>query len=178
MNRSLRDDDIAELAAAVESDSAILMVQDTENGPWCDYAELDLSIYTSIHIKGVSDTRFWCQVAGRSPKTKSDHIQLLPIEPPQEEDGATGSAKEYEFEPNPEDLLGLLLPKYLLTVTFQALLESSASEHGSRMTAMSNATDNAGKMIGELTLTANRVRQASITTEILEIVAGAEALKN
>jgi F-type H+-transporting ATPase subunit gamma len=88
-------------------------------------------------------------------------IQLLPIEPPK-----------------PEDLLTLLLPKYLLTVTYQALLESSASEHGSRMTAMSSATDNAGKMIGELTLTANRVRQAAITTEILEIVAGAEALKS
>ncbi|MBA4294258.1 ATP synthase F1 subunit gamma [bacterium] len=106
-------------------------------------------------------------------------IQLLPIEPPQLEEGeAAAQGKEYAFEPKPEDLLTLLLPKYLLTVTYQALLESSASEHGSRMTAMSSATDNAGKMIGELTLTANRVRQAAITTEILEIVAGAEALKS
>lgn len=105
-------------------------------------------------------------------------IQLLPIEPPQTDAVETGSSKSYGFEPAPEDLLALLLPKYLLTVTYQALLESSASEHGSRMTAMSSATDNAGKMIGELTLTANRVRQAAITTEILEIVAGAEALKN
>ncbi len=105
-------------------------------------------------------------------------IQLLPIEPPQTEEIESGSAKSYGFEPAPEELLALLLPKYLLTVTYQALLESSASEHGSRMTAMSSATDNAGKMIGELTLTANRVRQAAITTEILEIVAGAEALKN
>lgn len=102
-------------------------------------------------------------------------VQLLPIEPPEVE-GEVGGSKEYDFEPAPEELLSLLLPKYLLTVTYQAMLESSASEHGSRMTAMSNATDNAGKMIGELSLKANRVRQASITTEILEIVAGAEAL--
>ncbi len=104
-------------------------------------------------------------------------VQLLPIEPPTV-DGEVGGSKEYDFEPGPEELLSLLLPKYLLTVTYQAMLESSASEHGSRMTAMSNATDNAGKMIGELSLKANRVRQASITTEILEIVAGAEALTN
>lgn len=101
-------------------------------------------------------------------------IQLLPIEPPQEEEG---SSKDYQFEPDPAELLGLLLPKYVLTVVLQCMLEASASEHGARMTAMSNATDNAGKMIGELTLTANRARQAGITTEILEIVAGAEALK-
>lgn len=100
-------------------------------------------------------------------------VQVLPIEPPT----GDGAAKEYEFEPQPEKLLSLLLPKYLLTVVLQAMLESSASEHGARMTAMSSATDNAGKMIGDLTLTANRVRQASITKEILEIVAGAEALK-
>lgn len=106
-------------------------------------------------------------------------VQLLPIEPPTSaEQAVDGSGKEYDFEPGPDELLGLLLPKYLLTVTYQALLESSASEHGARMTAMSNATDSAGKMIGELTLTANRVRQAGITKEILEIVGGAEALNS
>lgn len=107
-------------------------------------------------------------------------VQILPIEPPTATDAdvVAGPSKEYEFEPDPTDLLALLLPKYLLTVIWQALLESAASEHGARMTAMSNATDNAGKMIGELTLTANRARQAGITKEILEIVGGAEALKN
>ncbi len=107
-------------------------------------------------------------------------VQILPIEPPTATDAdvVAGPSKEYEFEPDPTDLLALLLPKYLLTVIWQALLESTASEHGARMTAMSNATDNAGKMIGELTLTANRARQAGITKEILEIVGGAEALKN
>lgn len=108
-------------------------------------------------------------------------VQLLPIEPPaQDSTGSkaeTGSSKEYIFEPDAESLLGFLLPKYLLTIIFQSLLEASASEHGARMTAMTSATDNAGKMIAGLTLTANRVRQAGITKEILEIVAGAEALK-
>jgi F-type H+-transporting ATPase subunit gamma len=102
-------------------------------------------------------------------------VQVLPIEPPK---GEAKSGKTYEFEPEPEALLNLLLPKYLLTIVLQAMLESSASEHGARMTAMTSATDNAGKMIDSLTLTANRVRQASITKEILEIVAGAEALKS
>lgn len=107
-------------------------------------------------------------------------VQLLPIEPPAGDDESTNGgpvSKDYNFEPDAAGLLDFLLPKYLLTVIFQAMLESSASEHGARMTAMTSATDNAGKMIGGLTLTANRVRQAGITKEILEIVGGAEALK-
>ncbi|MCW5936463.1 MAG: ATP synthase F1 subunit gamma [Fimbriimonadaceae bacterium] len=107
-------------------------------------------------------------------------VQLLPIEPPRAEENeaaAAGASKEYKFEPEPVELLALLLPKYLLTVVYQAMLEASASEHGARMTAMTSATDNAGKMIADLTLSANRARQAGITKEILEIVAGAEALK-
>ena len=96
------------------------------------------------------------------------------------EEGAASSAgaKDYEFEPDPASLLGELLPKYVLTIIFQAMLESTASEHGSRMTAMTSATDNAGKMIQNLTLKANRERQAGITKEILEVVGGAEALKS
>ncbi|MCG9894304.1 MAG: F0F1 ATP synthase subunit gamma [Fimbriimonadaceae bacterium] len=104
-------------------------------------------------------------------------VQILPIEPPEVDDSSSVAGKEYAYEPDPKELLGLLLPKYILTQVLQCMLESSASEHGARMTAMSNATDNAGKMINDLTLTANRARQAGITTEILEIVAGAEALK-
>lgn len=126
------------------------------------------------------DAVFVCYSKFYSPiRQEPQVVQLLPIEPPQA-DGAEASAgaKQYDYEPSAEELLGLLLPKYLLTVTFQALLESSASEHGARMTAMSNATDNAGKMIGDLTLTANRMRQTAITTQILEIVGGAEALKS
>ncbi len=101
-------------------------------------------------------------------------VQLLPIEPPA---GETASSS-YEFEPEPEELLGSLLPRYFQTLLWQSMLEATASEFGSRMTAMTAATDNAGKMIQNLTLRANRERQASITKEILEVVGGAEALKS
>jgi F-type H+-transporting ATPase subunit gamma len=106
-------------------------------------------------------------------------VQLLPIEPPAQEGGSSsGPSVEYEFEPSPEALLNTLLPRYFLTLLWQAMLESTASEFGARMTAMTLATDNAGKMIQKLTLTANRERQAAITKEILEVVGGAEALKS
>jgi len=102
-------------------------------------------------------------------------VQLLPIEPPAAEE-ATGSTN-VAFEPNAEAVLDALLPRYFQTLVWQSLLEGTASEFGARMTAMTSATDNAGKMIQNLTLKANRERQAGITTEILEVVGGAEALK-
>jgi len=102
--------------------------------------------------------------------------QILPIEPPAVEEGADQHTLSFEFEPEPTELLGKLLPRYLLTLVYQSLLEATASEHGSRMTAMTSASDNAGKMIRELTLTANKIRQTAITKEILEVVGGAEAL--
>ncbi|MBM3668111.1 MAG: ATP synthase F1 subunit gamma [Actinobacteria bacterium] len=80
------------------------------------------------------------------------------------------------YEPEPEELLADLVPEYAQLTVFRALLESTASEHGSRMTAMRNAADNAKEVIGDLTLEMNRVRQAEITQEILEVVGGAEAL--
>ena len=102
-------------------------------------------------------------------------VKLLPIETPAA--STDSSALDYIFEPQPEILLGELLPRYVVNQVYQALLESVASEHGSRMTSMSSATDNAGKMISSLTLSLNRARQAGITKEISEIVGGAEALK-
>ncbi|MDI9636546.1 ATP synthase F1 subunit gamma [Kamptonema cortianum] len=135
------------------------------------------SVLEELFTSGQVDAVHLCYSKFYSPiRQEPQIVQLLPIEPPTGEE-STGS-KEYDFEPGPEELMALLLPKYLLTVNYQAMLESAASEHGARMTAMSNATDNAGKMISELSLTANRVRQATITKEILEIVGGAEALKN
>lgn len=104
-------------------------------------------------------------------------VQLLPIEPPQQEGGTHGPNLDFQFEPDPSTLLNTLLPRYFFTLIWQALLEASASEHGARMTAMTSATDNAGKMIETLTLKANRERQAGITSQIMEIVGGAEALK-
>lgn len=84
---------------------------------------------------------------------------------------------DYIFEPSAKEILDLLLPKYINNTMYSVLLESKASEFGSRMTAMDNATKNANEMIDDLTLKYNRARQAAITTEITEIVGGAEALK-
>ena len=80
------------------------------------------------------------------------------------------------YEPGPEEILQRLLPDFVEITVFRALLESTASEHGARMTAMRSASENANEMIDDLTLEANRVRQAEITQEIMEVVAGAEAL--
>jgi F-type H+-transporting ATPase subunit gamma len=90
-----------------------------------------------------------------------------------EEDALRG---DFIFEPEPEEILARLLPVYLETELYRALLESTASEHGARMTAMRNASKNAGELIDSLTLAMNRARQAEITQEILEVVAGADAL--
>ncbi len=104
-------------------------------------------------------------------------VQVLPLETPKSETASAGPKADYIFEPNAEEILGSLLPRYVDTLVYQAIIESIASEHGARMTSMSSATDNAGKMISGLTLTLNRARQAAITKEIAEIVGGAEALK-
>ncbi len=90
-----------------------------------------------------------------------------------EEDASRG---DFIFEPEPEEILARLLPVYLETELYRALLESAASEHGARMTAMRNASKNAEELIDNLTLAMNRARQAEITQEILEVVAGADAL--
>lgn len=103
--------------------------------------------------------------------------QLLPIAAPQVDEKKAGSAVEYLYEPNRDQLLADLLPRFLATKVWRAMLESVASEHGARMSAMDNATSNAKDMIGKLTLQYNRTRQAAITKELMEIVSGAEALK-
>jgi F-type H+-transporting ATPase subunit gamma len=81
-----------------------------------------------------------------------------------------------EYEPSPEEILRRLVPDYVEISLYRALLESTASEHGARMTAMRNASENAGELIEDLTLEMNRARQAEITQEIMEVVAGAESL--
>jgi len=99
--------------------------------------------------------------------------QMLPVEAPESEGN---SNTEYIFQPGKEELLETLIPSALKTQFYKALLDSNASEHGARMTAMHKATDNAGDLLDDLKLTYNKARQAAITTEILEIVGGAEAL--
>jgi F-type H+-transporting ATPase subunit gamma len=118
-----------------------------------------------------------------SPLTQRVVVEdVLPIPRTALEDEEEKSAYEialegdFIYEPEPEDILKRLLPTYLETTIYRALLESAASEHGARMTAMRNASKNAGELIDRLTLDMNRARQAEITQEILEVVAGADAL--
>ena len=101
--------------------------------------------------------------------------QLVPVPPPEGEAIDLGGAA-YEFEPDEETILARLLPQALAVQVYRALLESAAGEHGARMTAMDNATRNAGDMIKRLTLNYNRARQANITKELIEIISGAEAV--
>jgi F-type H+-transporting ATPase subunit gamma len=103
--------------------------------------------------------------------------QLIPFAVPEvEEDEEGGASGVYDYEPEEAEILAELLPRNLGVQVFRALLESFASEQGARMTAMDNATRNAGDMIDGLTLTYNRTRQAQITKELIEIISGAEAL--
>ena len=92
------------------------------------------------------------------------------------DDGADHKRALVEYEPDPEEILGRLVPAYVEISIYRALLESTASEHGARMTAMRNASENANDIIDDLTLQMNRERQAEITQEIMEVVAGAESL--
>ncbi len=100
---------------------------------------------------------------------------FLPISATDEESNENNTT-DYIFEPSQKEIMQTLIPKVLKTQFFKALLDSYASEHGARMTAMHKATDNAGELLNDLKLTYNKARQAAITNEILEIVGGAEAL--
>ena len=99
--------------------------------------------------------------------------QIIPLN---NEDDENGSDESYEFEPDEDEILSNLLPKNISTQIFKAMLENSASEQGSRMSAMDNATRNAGEMVDKLTIEYNSSRQAAITKELIEIVSGAESL--
>ena len=100
--------------------------------------------------------------------------QIIPLKTSEAEENS--SADNYEFEPDEDEILSNLLPKNISTQIFKAMLENSASEQGSRMSAMDNATRNAGEMVDKLTIEYNRSRQAAITKELIEIISGAESL--
>jgi F-type H+-transporting ATPase subunit gamma len=102
---------------------------------------------------------------------------LIPVEIPERAEDA-GPRADYIYEPDPESVLDALLPRYVETQVYQAVLENKASEYSAKMIAMQNATKAAGDFIDSLTLFANKVRQAGITTELMEIVTGAEALRS
>jgi F-type H+-transporting ATPase subunit gamma len=113
----------------------------------------------------------WVSVLRQEPVVRP----LLPVELPQAAEGRV--AADYLYEPGPEAVLDALLPRYVETQVYQAVLENKASEHSARMIAMQNATNAAGDIIQSLSLTANKARQAGITTELMDIVGGAEALR-
>jgi F-type H+-transporting ATPase subunit gamma len=106
---------------------------------------------------------------------KPTGLQLVPVQPPDAE-ASTKPQASYEYEPGEEELLGPLIERNIATQIFRGLLENAASEQGARMSAMDNATRNAGDMINKLTIRYNRQRQANITKELIEIISGAEAL--
>ena len=124
---------------------------------------------------GLYDEVYLVYTYFRSPINQHPtHLKLLPAQAPQ---AAEEAARDFIFEPSAESVLTVLLPRYLETVIYGGLMQSAASELGSRMTAMGSATDNAEELIHKLVLNYNKVRQATITREISEIVGGAEALK-
>ncbi|MEM6650618.1 MAG: F0F1 ATP synthase subunit gamma, partial [Pseudomonadota bacterium] len=102
--------------------------------------------------------------------------QIIPARPPAQSEDAPLSTTPYEYEPEEDAILNALLPRYVAVQVFRALLENVASEQAASMTAMDNATRNAGELIDKLNLQYNRARQAQITTELVEIIAGAESV--
>jgi F-type H+-transporting ATPase subunit gamma len=101
--------------------------------------------------------------------------QLVPVLPAPADEGPQTEG-DYIYEPDARDVLERFMPEYLMSQVYEALLENQASEHSARMIAMRNASTSAGDVIRELSLTANKVRQAGITRELMEIIGGAEAL--
>lgn len=128
------------------------------------------------YLDGNYDEVFFLFNAFRSVMSQDITLtKLLPIEGPAAEQDET--APEYIYEPSMAGLLAEILPKHIEVQIFRALLESVASEHGARMTAMDSASKNANEMISKLTLQYNRARQATITKELMEIISGAESIK-
>ncbi len=127
-----------------------------------------------LYIRGEFDEVYLVYTEFISAMTQTPTtIKLLPVQTPEDSEPTI----DYIYEPSAEAVIDVLLPKYVETTVFRALLESKASEHGARMTAMGSATENAKEMIDKLTLSFNRARQGAITREISEIVGGAAALE-
>jgi F-type H+-transporting ATPase subunit gamma len=138
-----------------------------------------ITVALEEYTKGNTDAVLLCYSKWISTMKQEPVVQVLvPAEIPHREVGAsTGPKADYIYEPDPESVLDGLLPRYVETQVFQAVLENKASEYSAKMIAMQNATNAAGDLINALTLYANKVRQAGITTELMEIVSGAEAMR-
>ena len=147
----------ADLNFDASSEVANFIMKGFVSGEW-DSVELAYSKFKNAAVQIPTNEKF---------------LPLLPEEGDEESNNQT----EYIFEPNREEIVENILPNALRTQLYKALLDSHAAEHGARMTAMHSATENAGELLSELKISYNKARQASITTEILEIVAGSEALE-
>ena len=131
------------------------------------------------YTKGNVDAVLLCYARWVSTIKQEPTVRvLIPAEIPKREAERQGPAADYIYEPEPEAVLDGLLPRYVETQVFQAVLENKASEYSAKMIAMQNATNAAGDLIDSLTLYANKVRQAGITTELMEIVSGSEAVRS
>jgi F-type H+-transporting ATPase subunit gamma len=139
----------------------------------------DVTLVSSRFVSTIVQRPTPTQLLPISPSTADSGTRAAgsPPDATAADDAKPGLKNAFEFEPDPGAVLAALLPKYLEFTVFQALLETQASFFAAQLIAMTNATDNAGKLIDDLTLVMNKTRQASITKEILEIVGGAEALK-
>ena len=137
-----------------------------------------ITVALEEYTKGNTDAVLLCYSKWISTMKQEPVVQvLIPADIPHREAGGTGPRADYIYEPDPESVLDGLLPRYVETQVFQAVLENKASEYSAKMIAMQNATNAAGDLINALTLYANKVRQAGITTELMEIVSGAEAMR-
>jgi F-type H+-transporting ATPase subunit gamma len=129
------------------------------------------------YTKGRTDAVLLCYAKWVSTLRQVPTVSvLIPAEIPKREQERTGPTADYIYEPDPESVLDGLLPRYVETQVFQAVLENKASEYSAKMIAMQNATNAAGDLINALTLFANKVRQEGITTELIDIVSGAQAV--
>ena len=138
-----------------------------------------ITVALEEYTKGNTDAVVLCYSKWVSTMKQEPVVHvLIPAEiPAREAEKGDGPRADYIYEPDPESVLDGLLPRYVETQVFQAVLENKASEYSAKMIAMQNATDAAGDLIDSLTLYANKVRQAGITTELMEIVSGAEAMR-
>jgi F-type H+-transporting ATPase subunit gamma len=137
-----------------------------------------ISVALEEYTKGNTDAVLLCYSKWISTMKQEPTVTvLIPAEIPHREGEGKGPRADYIYEPDPESVLDGLLPRYVETQVFQAVLENKASEYSAKMIAMQNATNAAGDLIDALTLYANKVRQAGITTELMEIVSGAEAMR-
>jgi F-type H+-transporting ATPase subunit gamma len=136
-----------------------------------------ITVALEEYTKGNTDAVLLCYSKWVSTMKQDPVVHvLIPAEIPAR-DAGSGPSADYIYEPDPESVLDGLLPRYVETQVFQAVLENKASEYSAKMIAMQNATNAAGDLIDALTLYANKVRQAGITTELMEIVSGAEAMR-